>query len=359
MIKKTNALEFVPEFRKFITASKTGRRAMASGKKLRKGTLVQYECVYLLLHDFEQYKGEAIRIALLYKNNLRLLTKEKNYWQKFIRQFADFMYKEKNCQDNYIGTVYKIIKTFFRYLQTEKTLPVGDFYKKFRVPPVQPNPVILTPQQLNFLITDAYFESTLSKSLKKVKDIFVFGCTVALRFQDLMNLKKKNIQYTPEGVFVTMHTQKTSTTIKIPLPDYAVAIVKRYRTKAGSYILPRLSGTNLNIYIKLLMYKAGWHYSLPKIGQCKGEPVEIKRKNGESWRYCDHITAHTMRRTAITTLLLLGVDENSVRRISGHAPGSKEFYRYVVIVQDYLNAQVKQAHLRLLNESMTLTKNVA
>ena len=56
-----------------------------------------------------------------------------------------------------------------------------------------------------------------------------------------------------------------------------------------------------------------------------------------------------MRRTAITTLLLLGVDEISVRRISGHAAGSKEFYRYVVVVQEYMNAKVKEAHIKLLN----------
>jgi len=42
-----------------------------------------------------------------------------------------------------------------------------------------------------------------------------------------------------------------------------------------------------------------------------------------------------MRRTAITTLLIMGVPEAMVRKISGHAPGSKEFYKYVGIAQDY------------------------
>jgi len=66
-----------------------------------------------------------------------------------------------------------------------------------------------------------------------------------------------------------------------------------------------------------------------------------------------------MRRTAITTLLLMGVDESSVRRISGHAPGSKEFYRYVVIIQDYLNASVKQAHYNLINGDEKLVHTAA
>ena len=99
------------------------------------------------------------------------------------------------------------------------------------------------------------------------------------------------------------------------------------------------------------MLKAGWDYPLPKIRHRKGETVEIYNKLGKSYRFCDHITAHTMRRTAITTLLLLGVDEITVRRISGHSAGSKEFYRYVVVVQEYMNASIKMAHQRLLGLS--------
>ena len=54
--------------------------------------------------------------------------------------------------------------------------------------------------------------------------------------------------------------------------------------------------------------------------------------------------------TAITTLLIMGVPELIVRKISGHAPGSKEFYRYVSIAQEYLNDEVQNAYKKLINE---------
>ena len=66
------------------------------------------------------------------------------------------------------------------------------------------------------------------------------------------------------------------------------------------------------------------------------------------FRFCDQITAHTMRRTAKTTLLLLGVDEQIVRTISGHAPNSKEFYKYVALVQNHMNKQVINAFEKML-----------
>jgi integrase len=351
MTKAPRQLLLLPEFRKFIIASSSGRRLMPSGKKVRKGTLIQYNCVLSLLEEFEQTLTEPIRIELVNKASLRTLVKEKNYWARFFKHFSQFLYRKKGCFDQYVGSVFKVLKTFFKYLATEKAFPVGEFHKKFRVPDEKFNPVILTPTQLKFLITNTEFESSLSPSLKRVKDIFVFGCTVALRCQDLMRLQKSNIQHTNEGVYVALHTQKTGTEIKIPLPEYAQAIVYKYRRKAGKYVLPRLSSTNLNLGIKALMKKAGWDHSLPKIRQKAGEPCEIKTKSGESFRFYDHITAHTMRRTAITTLLLMGVDENSVRRISGHTAGSKEFYRYVVVVQEYLNAKVKEAHIRLIDNS--------
>lgn len=44
-----------------------------------------------------------------------------------------------------------------------------------------------------------------------------------------------------------------------------------------------------------------------------------------------------MRRTAITTMLCLGMPEMAVRKISGHSPMSKEFFRYVTLAQTYLD----------------------
>ena len=78
-----------------------------------------------------------------------------------------------------------------------------------------------------------------------------------------------------------------------------------------------------------------------------GKVIEQKANNGASQTFAGQVTAHTMRRTAITTLLILGVPELAVRRISGQAPGSKEFYKFVVIAQEYLNQHLIGAFEKL------------
>lgn len=359
MKKEQPSILFLPEFQKFINASASGRRLMPSGKRIRSGTIEQYRCIYLLLAEFEQQEQQPLRIQVLHRGSLRTIQKEKNYWKRFFKKFTAFLWKTKGYYDCYTASVCKVIRTFFNYLSIEKGLPVGEFHKKFRVPIENITPVILSPAQVKQLITDTAFTQSLPKSLQRTKDIVVFGCTVALRCNDLMQLKKTNIQFTPDGVNMVLHTQKTGAQVKIPLPTYAIDIIHKYWKKTGRFVLPRLSGTNLNLQIKLLIKKAGWDYVLPKIRHRQGEPIEIKSRSGQPFRFCDHITVHTMRRTAITTLLMMGVDETSVRRISGHAPGSKEFYRYVVISQDYLNAKIKEAHQKLLTGEEGILKKVA
>jgi integrase len=285
---------------------------------------------------------------LLHRASLRTLQKEKNYWARFYLQFTSFLYKEKGYSDNYVASNLKIIKSFFNYLETEKGFNVGNFHKSFRVSLQKAMPVVLQPNQLQYLISDKEFEEGLNPYLKRAKDIFVFGCTVALRVNDLMQLQKKNILFSGEETYLKLFTQKTGTEVKIPLPDYALEIVKRYKIKAGKYILPRLSVTNLNIQIKKLIKEAGWDYTLPKVMSKQGKLTELKKQNGKSWCFHQHITAHTMRRTAITTLLIMGVPEFVVRKISGHAPGSNEFYRYVSVAQDYMNQEVKIAYKKLI-----------
>ena len=341
---------FLKEFALFIKSSKTGRRRMPSGKKITKGTLTQYQCVRNLIRDFECNQKCVLRIVPLKRSSARLIQKEKFYWKNTIKSLLQYLYRDRGCYDNYVSGVLKVIKSFFRYIEIEKSIYVGAFYKAFRVPSDVFDPITLTPDQLRFLICDRLFENSLTGSLKNIKDIFVFGCTVGLRFGDLMKLKQTNLQKINEQYILIANTQKTGVQIRINLPNYAIEILKRHRKNSKKYLLPRISNTNFNIQVKNLARKAGWDYYSPKIRHKLGKPIEIKTGKNETYRFYHHITAHSMRRTAITSLLMLGLEEHIVRRISGHAPGSKEFYRYVSISQDYLNDKLKDAYQRLVED---------
>src|SRR5262249_43822283 len=150
-----------------------------------------------------------------------------------------------------------------------------------------------------------------------------------LRVSDLLTLKKSNIRITNGQYYLTVRSKKTATDTLVRLPEYAVEILQRYNHLKKT-LLPRFNCTNLNKFIKQLLEKAGFTNSVRVTREKRGIPVEMKNiSSPKTLRFCDVACTHTMRRTAITTMLALGVPEQIVRRISGHSPSGKEFYRYV------------------------------
>jgi integrase len=309
-------------------------------------------CVYKLINEFEEQHDITIRIKIINKQTLFILKREGKYWSIFFRRFCDFLYKRKLYHDQYVASVLKVVRTFFNYLLKEKHFSVGNFHLQLRLAAPSYTPVIIQPHQLRFLLFDNLFTNALPAHLKRTKDIFLFGCTVGLRYSDLMKLKRTNILKTNRGIFLQLYTQKTVTLLNLPVPGYLLPIIEKYKSKAAPYILPRLSNVNFNLQIKQVIERAGWIDYLPKLRHREGKVVEIKTKDNKSMRFCDHVTAHTMRRTAITVLLMLGVPELAVRKVSGHAAGSKEFYKYISLAEDYVTDHVQQAYQRLMKQEI-------
>ena len=204
---------------------------MPSGKKLRENSLIQYESTFALIQEFEEISHEPIRIQLVHRASLRKLNAVRVYWERMHKKLLNFLYQQKKIHDNYAGCIMKVIKSFLRYLVVYKSLPVGDYYKLFRVPKDSFNPVIISPEQLKFLITDKDFEGSLSPVLRRTKDMFVFGCTVGLRYQDLISLKKTALQGYGNELSLLLHTRKTGTEVSIPLPSYAVETLNRLKKR--------------------------------------------------------------------------------------------------------------------------------
>jgi integrase len=242
-----------------------------------------------------------------------------------------------------VGQNIKNIRVFFIYLNKELALGLGEFHKMFYVRKEEISIFPLLPEELNFLIYDKDFENTLTKRMKEVKDFFVFGCTVALRVSDLINLKKSNTRIINGQYYLAFRSIKTTTDTLVKLPPYAVEIILKYRKEKK--LLPHFNKSNLNKYIKQLLEQSGFTSPVQKLRERRGRTIDLKnlKKTGSGmYRFCDVASTHTMRRTAITTMLILGVPEQIVRKISGHSPASKEFYRYVSWAQSYQDHETEK-----------------
>ena len=66
-----------------------------------------------------------------------------------------------------------------------------------------------------------------------------------------------------------------------------------------------------------------------------------------NYRFCDSISSHTMRRTAITTMLRMGMHEINVRLISGHKANCTSFYRYVNYSDAFIDEEMDKFYAKL------------
>ncbi len=336
--KKQHA--FFPLFEKFISDSNNGKRLQPNGKLISAGTIGNYKCTLRLIKKFSEEKNFELRIREERLLNTRETQSEQIYWKKFYKKFTDYLYNTLGYFDNYVGSIIKNLKAFFNYLNKETVIKVGSFHKLFYVRREEIAVFTLMPEELNFLVYNKAFEHGLSKRMKEVKDVFVFGCTVALRVSDLISLKRSSVKILNNQYYLSVRSQKSGTDTLIKLPTYCIDIILKYQ-KRKHEILPRFNKSNLNKSIKLLLESAGLTQEVSVQRERRGRTVILKKRNEKflSFRFCDVASTHIMRRTAITTMLCLGMPEQLVRKISGHAPGSKEFYRYVLWAQTYMDSE--------------------
>ena len=240
-------LNFFKLFDTFIAESKSGKRSKSNGSRIKPGTVQHYILVKNELLKFSEASSFSIHLKSIVRVSGRTVKSEHAYWNRFYRKYADYLYG-KGCFDNYVGAHFKVIRTFFIYLNRKKSIYTGEIHKEFYVRNESIPIVILEQHQLAFMREDIEFENILPIYLQKTKDILIFGCYTGLRFSDLMQLKQKDLLQTPDATYLKVKSIKTSTETKIKLSDFTIQIITKY--KRYKYLLPQLSNNRLNLNLK-------------------------------------------------------------------------------------------------------------
>ncbi|WNM19475.1 tyrosine-type recombinase/integrase [Flavobacterium capsici] len=343
-MKKT--YPFLPLFTQFVKDCESGKRLKKNGERITKSSVKSYVYVLNNLSKFCEETGFDLRICDVQKLNSREMVSEKNYWKKFYKNFTGYLYK-KGCFDNYVGSSIKTIRVFFNYLQSDKNIMVGDFHKNFYVRKEEIDILVLSPEQLKFLIHDVDFDASLTENQRRIKEIFVFGCTTGLRYSDIFMLTSKNFELNGDDWYLKLKSKKTKTFTSVKLPPYAVAIYLKYKPKHSKQaVFGKISLFNFNRMLKLIGEKANFVSEVSISREQQGKTKHLQARDKKN-RFCDKMSSHMMRRTAITTLLILGMPEHLVRKVSGHSNASSSFNRYVHYAQVYIDQEIDKVYNKL------------
>ncbi|HEX8314126.1 MAG TPA: phage integrase SAM-like domain-containing protein [Flavisolibacter sp.] len=304
---------------------KAGKRG--GGRDKSKGTLNNYQTAKQHLQAFEQRKRYRIDFDTI---TLEFFNSYVDFLQK------TFVQKTKDASGNdIVGLSHNSIAKDIRMLKIFMNKAVGLGYtgnlafkhEDFTYSEEATDAVYLKEAEISKLFR---YKPT-SEKLENVKDMFVFGCLVGLRFSDYSNVKPENIIDEDGELFLKIKTQKTGELVYIPCHPIVLQIFYKYGRNTNR--LPKsISNQKFNEYIKEVCKAANFDQA----GRLTTHPEKL---------LYECISSHTARRSFATNLFLEGFPVMEIMKITGHTT-EKAFMKYIRVSKldsaKRLNAHMKE-----------------
>jgi len=275
-----------------------------------KGHLLEYQAVKKQKVDFESITLD------FYYSYVDFLSKRDKYASQ-IRAFRPELKAKPigNLEGNSISKDIQILKVIMaEAVDMGFTQNLQFKHKKFAVSREDTDAVFLTEKE----IVDLYRFKFTNKRIEQVRDLFVFGCFVGLRFSDYSDVKPENIVKIDGDHFIKLITKKTKDLVIIPCNPIVLEIFKKYESNHNK--LPRsISNQNFNEYIKEACLEAGF----TEVGRLSTAPQK------ELW---ECISSHTARRSFATNYYLEGFPTIYLMKITGHRT-EKAFMKYIRVTK--------------------------
>ncbi len=168
---------------------------------------------------------------------------------------------------------------------------------------------------------------------RRTRDVYVFSCYTGLSYTDVKSLTDNNIVMGIDGDhWIFTQREKTEQSVKIPLLDKALEIIKKHDNEKNERLLTVYSNQKTNVYLKEITTL-----------------FEINK----------NITFHSARHTFATTVTLLnGVPIETVSKLLGHSKlSTTQVYARVIEEKVSLDMKILRNKLNIhINKSIKKTK---
>ena len=168
-------------------------------------------------------------------------------------------------------------------------------------------------------IARIYYYPNLTRLQEQTRDLFIIGCTTALRYSDYSTLTMNNIR---DG-YLRKKTKKTGADVVMPCHEFLTEIVKKYNG-----FPPATTNQNFNRQIKIICKKIGLDDAIT-ITYTKGGKIVSETK--PMWQF---VGSHTARRSAATNMYLSGRFKiEQIMSYTGHTT-EKSLRRYLKVTNE-------------------------
>lgn len=284
------------------------------GKDKSRGSLNNYAAVLKHIKAFENDTNTKVDFETIDLN--------------FFYSYVNYLKTKKNLAVNTIAKDISILKVFMsEAVDLEYTDNMKFKHRKFSYNEEETEHVYLTAKDLDKL----YRANISNKKLAQVRDLFIFGAWVGLRFSDFSNIKSENIIEMDGDLYIKIVTQKTKELVIIPCNPVVIEIFEKYKDNENR--LPNtISNQKFNDYIK----EAARIAELNEFGRLGSKPKVPLHKL---------ISSHTARRSFATNYYLQGFPSIDLMKVTGHK-SERSFLKYIRVSKldtaKRLNNHIKQ-----------------
>ena len=271
----------------------------------------------------------TIKVYNTVLSHLLEIQKEFNYplnFEAFNTHFETILQRHFITNKGFLNATYnKILKTLKCFLSWafDNGFHKNTDYKKYKVYYEGESDLIA----LNINEIKKIQKLELSKTLLQYRDLFIIECFTGLRFGDLKHIKPANIK---DGT-LSITQSKTAAKIRVPLlPEIMPEIERLMQLKK----VP--ASQKLNDALKVIG-KMAELTDLVTLTTYSG----AKRMEETKPKY-EVISSHTGRRSFCTMALQNGLNENYIRKITGHKT-TKSFIKYLKLTDTEVKKSFEKA----------------
>ncbi|MCL1934598.1 MAG: site-specific integrase [Candidatus Azobacteroides sp.] len=303
-----------------------------------KSTRVHYETTINKLIEYQNKFSVKLRFADI----------DINFYNKFKKWLLNQTYtngsNEYHYSKNYIGTIFKNIKTFMNESRRVGIHSFSGFeHRDFKVESEQTDSIYLNMNEIEKIYNLKFTEELLIEngydvrpqnlhraiiSLNEERDRFLIGCFTALRHSDYSRLESLHFN----DNMIAVWTKKKDKKVYIPMHHLLRKILERRQNE----LPPAISDQKHNEQIKEIGRLAG----------INDETLLTKTRGGSReniiGKKYEFITSHTARRSGATNMYLAGIDIKFIQDILGHSKVEQTLKYIKVSAED--NAKRLQNH---------------
>lgn len=336
--------EIISLCRQYIQKCVTGEIKSKSGKKVTASTLTNYR---FIVNAFSQYAHDAPKLDLLTYNlahisDIPTKTKIAGKWEDWFTGFINFM-TEREFKVNTKSLIMNVLNTIVNYYQKKffLLLPPTPRVKSYE------NPIVVLPDGfVSKFINDSRYDR-LDGEMKFVWEACATMLFSSLRVSDAVTLKWTDFTDNKKSLFMNKWNLKTGALSSAPFPKRLENAYRDNMAHHGDIYTP-IGGKDRKSVIYANIKKLFASY--PELHEVVSASVidPEGRMHTTTRPLYEWVTPHMLRKSAITSMAALGLEDATIKIMSGHTENSKAYNRYKAYNNRRHNQDMKK-YLDVLN----------